>query len=143
MIEMTTSGTLPQFNPEAFKALFPQAAELMEASTHSIFDKGGIPTWAPLKKSGLASHLGGRSGSIESSVFKESGDDFAAVGVPSTGQNWIHQAGGTITNGFGRGILIHMPQRKYLAFTDSLKKDIMQLFIGGVPKFYEPVPIKQ
>jgi len=147
MITPEATGTLPAFNPESFLKTMSDGADLMYDSTGQVFDEGGMPTWLPLKRSGLPSFLGGRAGSIFRGAQKASGNDgsfyFAEVSVPNTGQNRIHQFGGDITNGFGRGIFIHIPQRKYLTFTEKLRSDLLNLLSGRIPTFFEPKPITQ
>lgn len=144
MIDMGVSGTLPQFNQQAFSGAMRECGDVMLRSVMGNFNLGGRPNTWQAKKTGWPSYLKGSPPVLMGSLFMRSGDDFAEVGVPtSIPYAAIHNFGGVIENGFGKGIRINMPKRQYLMFQDQDKIDIVNLLGGRVPKFFEPVPIQQ
>lgn len=61
-------------------------------------------------------------GDLYNAIERESGDDFAAIGVLRTGAPAeyaaIHQFGGDIENAFGKGVTVTIPARPYLGIEE-------------------------
>lgn len=151
MITFEITGTLPKFNEDGMDDVMKDISTNMFSSVQMNFDKGGRPlTWAPLKRTGKPSHLT-ETGRLRRSIYKDNYKDgevyTAEVGVP-TGPalpySAIHQFGGVIRNGFGKGIVIGMPQRKYLMFQEG-DGELYAKQIGEdmMLRLFEPEPIER
>ncbi len=112
-----------------------EISEVMLSDTLDNFDGEHDPLGIPWQKSADAIEEGRKtlqkSGDLRNAVERQSGDDFAAVGVYATGgpgiYGWIHQRGGTIkpkvgkalNTPFGYRASVTMPRRAYLGFSDE------------------------
>ena len=93
MITATIEGTLPQINLD-FTEKYRQIAELMKKSIQLNFTEGGRPEpWAPRKYDLFGNPLLFGSGALFSSIYSDSGPDFAEAGAKNT----VHQEGATFT----------------------------------------------
>lgn len=123
MIALEFDGTLPSFDVDPMKAM-NEIADEMYWSVQLNCDRSGRPASWPLKKDGRASHLL-KTGRLRRAIFKRAavtGDGCESeVGISTNDVPYaaIHNFGGVIKNGFGRGIQIIMPMRKYIMFQDE------------------------
>lgn len=117
-----------------------ESSEVMLDGTLDRFQGEHDPLGVPWKKSAAALEEGRKtlqaSGDLYNALERESGEDFAAVGVYATGgpaiYGKIHQFGGTIrpkagkalNTPFGYRASVTMPRRSYLGFSDD---DIMHI----------------
>lgn len=112
-----------------------EASEVMLDATLDRFATESDPLGIPWKKSAAAIEEGRKtlqdSGDLRNAVERQSGDDFAAVGVYGSGgpaiYGRIHQDGGTIRprntkalkTPFGPRASVTMPRRAFLGFSDD------------------------
>lgn len=122
------------------------ASEVMLDGTLDRFQQEEDPLGVPWKKSTAAIEEGRKtlqkSGDLYNAIERQSGEDFAAVGVYGTGgpaiYGRIHQFGGTIrpksgkalNTPFGYRASVTMPRRSYLGFSDEDIMAIDRILVG-------------
>ncbi len=112
-----------------------EASEVMLDGTLDRFQQEEDPLGVPWRKSAAAIEEGRKtlqkSGDLYNAIERQSGEDFAAVGVYGTGgpaiYGRIHQFGGTIRPKSGKAT---MPRRSYLGFSDEDIMAIDRILVG-------------
>ncbi len=123
-----------------------ESSEVMFAGTLDRFQEERDPLGIPWKKSAAAIEEGRKtlqaSGDLYNAIERQSGKDFASVGVYGTGgpaiYGKIHQFGGTIrpktgkalNTPFGYRASVTMPRRSFLGFSDDDIMAIDRILVG-------------
>ncbi len=123
-----------------------EASEVMFEGTLDRFQDERDPLGLPWKKSAAAMEESRKtlqdSGDLYNAIERQSGEDYASVGVYGTGgpaiYGRIHQFGGTIrpktgkalNTPFGYRASVTMPRRAYLGFSDDDILAIDRILVG-------------